>query len=115
MMRNKDVVRAWAQGRPGQSTNLWTNGSDLYSYELKIGFTGEDGLKYVYNYTAKPDRNWMGNRVEEKFISQTTSCHVGLAKKVGYICSPPNERETEARAKEAQERAVAIGIPDRSI
>ena len=68
---NADVAAFWAEGRPGRShtSNLYTDGKKIYSYELQIGDTSDDGKKIVRDYTAKGSYG---------FRSQTTSCHVGL-------------------------------------
>lgn len=70
-MNNRQVVRRWLNGEPGRSGNgnLHTDGKKLYSYKLIIGET--DGVeKIVHHYHRGGDCG---------FISQTTSCHVGLA------------------------------------
>lgn len=69
--RNSDVVKAWAAGRGARAANLSTDGRSLYSYGLCIGTT-EGGRKVVRDYTSGGSHGW---------ISQTTSCHVGLAKR----------------------------------
>ena len=71
-MKNADVVRAWVDGRVASGGNLMTDGRKLYSYALCIGTT-EDGYKEVRDYTA---------RGAYGFRSQTTSQHVGLAKRL---------------------------------
>ncbi len=70
-MRNDKVVRNWAAGKAGSAGNLSTDGSNLWSYNLLIGTT-EEGRKVVRDYTSGGSHGW---------ISQTTSCHVGLAKR----------------------------------
>ncbi len=72
-MTNREVVQQWARGIPCRAGSLSTDGRRLYSYALEIGFTGEDRRLYVRNYT-----------VSGQFISQTTSCHVGLARRVAF-------------------------------
>ena len=52
---NGNVAKAWAEG--SQAVNgggsYHTNGNDLYSYSLLIGFTtGKNGHKIVLDYTA---------------------------------------------------------------
>ena len=73
-MKNEDVVRAWVDGRVASGGNLMTDGRKLYSYALCIGTT-VDGSKVVYDYTAKGELG---------FVSQTTSQHVGLAKRYAW-------------------------------
>ena len=67
---NADVAARWAQGLPARShtSNFYTDGKKIYSYELQVGDTS-DGKKIVRDYTAKGSYG---------FRSQTTSCHVGL-------------------------------------
>ena len=67
---NADVAAFWALGKPARShtSNLYTDGKKIYSYELQIGDTC-DGKKVVRDYTARGSYG---------FRSQTTSCHVGL-------------------------------------
>ena len=72
-MKNSDVVRAWAYGNIASTKNLTTNGRDLYSYQLLIGFTSDDGERVVLDYTAPGGH----------FFSVTTSQHVNLAKREG--------------------------------
>ena len=66
-MKNSDVVKAWWWGREAKSGHLSTDGQSLYSYNLKIGGMKE-GEKVAYNF-----------RSSGKFVSVTTSKHVGLA------------------------------------
>ena len=72
-MTNAQVVQASAAGKAGKEGNLSTDGVSLWSYRLQIGDTMLSGKKVVYDYTAG---GLLG------FVSQTTSCHVGLAKRV---------------------------------
>lgn len=65
-MRNSDVATAWIQGRKASTQNMSTDGVSLWSYGLKIA---DD--KQIFNYTATGS-----------YYSQTTSCHVGLARGV---------------------------------
>lgn len=69
MTTNKDVVDAWANNSQCNTQNMSTDGYNLYSYALKIGFTA-NGRKHVYNYMSP------------NYISNTTSHHVSLAKRV---------------------------------
>ena len=71
-MRNEQVVMAWRAGRAASSStgNLSTDGKNLYSYNLVIGYTQPfelDGDKVAILYRGKDN------------VSQTTACHVGLA------------------------------------
>ena len=69
---NSEVIQAWLAGQEANShtKNLRTDGTKLFSYRLCIGDTfGAD--KIAVNYTASVG----------EFRSQTTSQHVGLAKR----------------------------------
>jgi len=68
---NSNVVYNWRFDRPGAAGNLITSGTDLYSYALLIGYTTPNGTKVVIDYTAPGG----------DYRSQTTSCHVNLAKR----------------------------------
>lgn len=74
--RNSDVIRAWGDGHPLQTRNLWTDGQDIYSYALLIGTT-EDKRKVAFNYTARIYRGWRSSYapIPPAFVSQTTSTH----------------------------------------
>ena len=71
MMRNDAVVRAFSRGESVSAGNLWTDGRYLYSYRLKIAEL-RAGLVVVGDYTSGGGG----------YHSQTTSCHVGLARRV---------------------------------
>jgi len=70
--RNSDVVEAWVAGEAAKGGNLRTDGVSLWSYCLQIGDTALSGRKVVHDYTRGGAHG---------FRSQTTSCHVGLAKR----------------------------------
>ena len=67
-MTNREVCRAWAAGSvaSNHTGTLMTDGLRLYSYQLCIGLAPVT----VIDYTATGG----------DFRSQTTSCHVNLAK-----------------------------------
>ena len=70
----EEVVESWGNSKPASNhrNSLRTDGLKLWSYELMIGDTCEEtGVKVLRDYTAKG--KW-GKK------SQTTSCHVGLAR-----------------------------------
>ena len=71
-LTNDEVIEAWKRGQQGKSKGkqLQTDGRKLFSYSLCIGDTF-GGDKIAVNYTAS-----VGH-----FASQTTSQHVGLAKR----------------------------------
>ena len=69
---NTEVIQAWVNGQQANShtKNLSTDGTKLFSYSLCIGDTYA-GEKIAVNYTASVG----------EYRSQTTSQHVGLAKR----------------------------------
>jgi len=69
MTRNDTVIEEWASGRAARAANLWTDGVKLYSYNLLIG---EGSGATIFDHTAGGG----------SYYSQTTSCHVGLAKRL---------------------------------
>jgi len=62
---------------------MHTDGCKLWSYGLCIGNTQMHGTQYAkkvaYDYTAP-----------QHFASMTTSCHVGLAKRVADLVTEPD-------------------------
>ena len=79
--RNEEVITAWIIGTRAENHrgSLTTDGKALYSYSLQIGDTCEaSGLKILRDHTAKG--NW-------RYYSQTTSCHVGLARRKADVIS----------------------------
>ena len=72
-MKNSKVIEAFMYGYEGKAGNLFTDGQDLYSYNLKIGET-RGTQKVVFNYTAKGE-----------YQSQTTSNHVNATKRAGAL------------------------------
>ena len=73
-VRNSEVVTSWTEGNPAQNhrASFSTDGKSLYSYQLKIGDTCEvTDKKILRDHTA--NGRW-------DYRSQTTSCHVGLAR-----------------------------------
>ena len=69
MTRNDTVIEEWARGRAAESGTLSTDGVKLYSYNLLIG-EGSGGT--IFNHTSGGG----------SYHSQTTSCHVGLARRL---------------------------------
>jgi hypothetical protein len=77
-MTNKEVCRAWAAGNvaSNHTGTLITDGVKLFSYQLCIG----ESDVTVIDYTATGG----------DFRSQTTSCHVNLAKRFSLdVVHPP--------------------------
>jgi hypothetical protein len=76
-MRNENVIRAWLNGQRASAGNLSTDGSNLYSYNLLIG---EGSGTAIFNHTAGGG----------SYYSQTTSTHVGLAKRLATCAKVVN-------------------------
>ena len=78
---NGGVVYAWKEGLRAHShkRTLTTDGESLYSYGLKIGVRTSAGVCVVADYTAS----------KGSFQTQTTSCHVGLAKRFADLVMHP--------------------------
>ena len=79
---NDHVAKRWAMGKTARSHtgNLYTDGKKIYSYELQIGDTSDDGRKFVRDYTANGSYG---------FRSMTTSCHVGLLRYIHGVDQQP--------------------------
>ena len=71
MMRNDTVVRAFSHGQKAAAGALRTDGRSLWSYDLKIAEKTPCAV-VVADFTSPGGR----------FVSQTTSKHVNLAKQV---------------------------------
>lgn len=67
MVKNEQVARLWSEGKVGRSKNMSTDGKTLWSYNMPIGVTLDDGRKVAIRYQAP--RNY----------SNTTSRHVSYA------------------------------------
>ena len=79
-IRNEDVVKCSKNGYKAQNKNMTTDGNNLFSYRLKIGYTDNKGQKVALDYTAPT-----GN-----FYSRTTSNHVSLAKSFAEVTEDPS-------------------------
>ena len=88
-MCNAEVVNNWAQGNEGFTRSLRTDGSSLYSYNLRIGITGPDREKIVFDFSS-PGGN---------FMSSTTSTHVGLARRHADTIHPGDSPIAEAMSR----------------
>jgi hypothetical protein len=64
-MTNKAVAAAWGRGSRAAAENFRTDGTDLWSYNLHIGYTNDDGVKILKDYRRR--------------VSVTTSRHCGHA------------------------------------
>ena len=62
--KNKSVIESWANGQKATGSNLRTDGTALWSYDLIIGYR-TPSFSTVYNYRG------------ENRVSSTTSRHVG--------------------------------------
>jgi len=82
LLRNEQVIKAWGYSNIAASHtgSLTSNGDELRSYGLLIGFTTAQGAKIVLDYTAPAGH----------FRSQTTSCHCGRAKAVSDVVINPS-------------------------
>jgi hypothetical protein len=71
-MRNELVLDKWKDGESASSYNgaLRTDGTNLFSYNLKIGHRAKSGATIVGDFTSPGG----------SFQSMTTSCHVGKAR-----------------------------------
>ena len=101
-MTNNEVAQSWADNKSGRTSKadgtyrFSTDGSNLYSYNLLIGFTSVKGEKVALQYQAcaKYNRNDDG-----WFRSRTTSCHVSLAMRKADIVAIPDEIEQYERVR----------------
>ena len=69
---NLNVLRLWKEGKNARNhrESLRAYHGSLWSYNLKIGARTETGVCVVVDHTAPA----------KSYRSQTTSCHVNLAK-----------------------------------
>jgi hypothetical protein len=78
---NKEVPWYWSRGIPAKGYGaLRTDGQDLFSYGLQIGYTLPGGKKVLEQHTAKGD-----------FRSMTTSKHVGKARRHADVVVLPGK------------------------
>ena len=78
-VRNEQVVKSWIDGKSAKNhrDSLETDGNKLYSYALLIGDTCEVTKKKILRDYTSPGF-W-------QYHSQTTSCHIGLARRYADI------------------------------
>ena len=91
-VKNQEVVRAWSRGgaaRNHKGTLVAMDTGELYSYGLKIGQYLK-GSAVLCDYTARSGG----------FYSQTTSCHVGLARRYASMVMHPKVWEVSPMSKE---------------
>ena len=80
-MRNELVIDAWTRGvaATNHTNTLRTDGVNLYSYNLRIGYRARSGSTVVVDYTSPGG----------DFRSMTTSCHVGKVRGIaGHVMHP---------------------------
>ena len=67
--RNEQVIDSWVRGKAATSHTgaLETDGTSLYSYNLRIGYRANSGVTVLADFTSPGG----------SFQSMTTSCHVG--------------------------------------
>lgn len=80
MLRNSACAQAWADGKSGASNRMHTDGKNLYSYALRIGYTDLNGNKVLYDYGKKGFRK-----------SVTTTQHVSVARQYACQVVTPDE------------------------
>ena len=73
-LRNDQVLTKWAKGESANSHTgaLHTDGTNLFSYSLKIGHRAKSGATVLGDFTSPGGG----------FHSVTTSCHVGKARRI---------------------------------
>ena len=74
--KNSDVINAWKNNQPAESLTLSTDGINLHSDRLLIGYSGgsRNHTKRVINYQT---------------VSKSTTRHVNIAKSMGIKPVPP--------------------------
>tara|TARA_B100000287_G_scaffold393818_1_gene407381 strand:- start:1874 stop:2155 length:282 start_codon:yes stop_codon:yes gene_type:complete len=79
---NNEVAKSWGSSRKATSHTgaYWTDGKDLYSYNLRIGTTTKEGSKVLLDFTAGAGH----------YQSQTTSTHVGKARRYANAIMSPS-------------------------
>ena len=80
-LRNELVLDKWKKGEPANSHTgaLCTNGRDLFSYNLRIGYRSRGGQTILGDFTSPGG----------DFRSMTTSCHIGKARRIAdHIMHP---------------------------
>ena len=87
-MTNDDVAHARSTGMKAKNyrQSLHTDGVDLYSYDLQIG-SSHNGQRVLYAYRAP------------HFVSQTTSCHVGIAEQYADVVTAPPIKPSQLQHK----------------
>ena len=92
-VRNDLVLEEWKKGESASSHtgSLCTDGRDLFSYNLRIGYRSPNGTCILADFTSPGG----------KFRSQTTSCHVGKARAIAdHIMHPTVFEQSEFKNNE---------------
>ena len=92
-VKNNTVVARWARGESANSHTgaLHTDGSDLFSYNVRIGYRSRSGACVLGDFTSPGG----------SFQSMTTSCHVGKARHVAdHIMHPAVFKNSEFKNDE---------------
>ena len=87
-LRNELVLEKWKDGESAASHTgaLATDGTNLFSYKLKIGHRSRSGVTIVGDFTAPSGG----------FASMTTSCHVGKARVIAdHVMHPAVFKNSE--------------------
>ena len=91
--RNDSVLAMWKKGKKASSHTgaLCTNGRDLFSYNLRIGYRSRSGQTILGDFTSPGG----------DFRSMTTSIHVGKARVLAdHIMHPVVFRNSEFKQDE---------------
>ena len=87
MVKNSDVAESWKHDKSANGSTTTTDGQNIYSYNLRIGYTDENNQKVAIDYTTTGG----------SFYSMTTSKHVSYAKRYADIVILPKDTETKNR------------------
>ena len=86
--RNNTVITKWERGESAISHTgaLRTDGTSLFSYNLKIGHRSRSGVTILGDFTSPGG----------SFHSMTTSCHVGKARHIAnHVMHPAVFKNSE--------------------
>ncbi len=81
-MKSRNVAEAWRHNQPARANNMFTDGFDIFSYGLKVGYTNDQSQKVAFDYTTTGGA----------FRSMTTSKHVGYVKQYADKVIKPEKR-----------------------
>ena len=80
-MDTQAIAEAWVKGKKARNKNFVTRDGKIWSYNVLIGKTLQDGTLLIYDYT-----NSAGN-----FISNTTTYHVSTIIKEAWSNASPGQ------------------------